>query len=318
MDGLNTSDKVEAVKSLAKRDYSIKRACEALNISRSTYYYQLKQEQSKDNTKSSVYSGIPAFDENGNKISEQEMIELVKEYTAKYPYYGYRMITNYIRSKEGVIVNHKRIYRIMQELDLLQEKNRPKPEEYNRSQQHEIDGPNQMWQLDMVQWYLDSTGNWVYMFDIMDVYTREIVGYHMSLRCRTDEALAALEEALENRDVDDVILRTDNGVQFRSRDFQNYLNKLDKEDDIKVNHERITVDTPKENAYIESFHGTLKKEEIYYTPTYENILDCKSSVDQYIEEYNQERLHSSLDYLTPREFVKQIESGIIINEKMVA
>jgi len=142
VDGLDTSDKVEAVKSLDKRGYSVKRACKALNISRSTYYYQSKQKQVKDKTENSVCSAIPALDENGNEVSEQEVIKLVKEYTAEYPYYGYRMITNYIRSKEGVIVNHKRIYRIMRELDLLQDKNRPKPEEYNRNQEHEIDGPN--------------------------------------------------------------------------------------------------------------------------------------------------------------------------------
>ena len=124
-----------------------------------------------------------------------------------------------------------------------------------------------MGQLDMVQLYLDSTGNWVYMFDIMDVYTKETIGYHMSLRCRTDESLAALEETLENRNVDNVIVRTDNEVQFRSKSFQNYLNKLEKQNYIKVNHERISVDMPKENAYIESFHGTLKMEEIEHCMT---------------------------------------------------
>lgn len=318
MDRLTTSNKIKAIKSLEKRGYSIKRACNALNISRSTYYYQLKQEETEETPTSSVYSGVPAFDREGNKVPEQEVIDLVKKYTSKYPYYGYRMITNYIRHRDEIIVNHKRIYRIMRELDLLQKQNTPKPREYKQSQEHEIDGPNQMWQMDLVQWYLDNTGNWVYMFDIMDVYTREIVGYHISLRCRTDEALAALEKALDNQNVDDVILRTDNGVQFRSRNFQSYLKKLEKNENIKVKHERITVDTPKENAYIESFHGTLKKEEIYHTPDYKNILNCKSSVDQYIEEYNQNRLHSSLNYLSPQEFINQVESGVIINEKIVA
>ncbi|GAB6137388.1 transposase [Halanaerobaculum tunisiense] len=110
----------------------------------------MQQENDKDTPENYLYSGIPAFDENNNKVSEQEVINLVKEYTSKYAYYGYRMITNYIRNKEGIIVNHKRIHRIMGELDLLQKQNSPKPEKYNQSQEHEIDALNQMCQMDMV------------------------------------------------------------------------------------------------------------------------------------------------------------------------
>lgn len=156
------------------------------------------------------------------------------------------------------------------------------------------------------------------MFGIIDVYTKEIVGYNIGLRCRTDEALDALEKALKDRDVEKLILRTDNGVQFRSKDFQNYLNNLKEDEKTEINHERITVNTPRENTYIESFHGALKKEEIYYSSDYENILDCKSSIEKYIEHYNQERLHSGLNYLSPDEFVDQIKSGVIINEKIAA
>ncbi|GAB6137389.1 hypothetical protein JCM15060_05780 [Halanaerobaculum tunisiense] len=124
------------------------------------------------------------------------------------------------------------------------------------------------------------------MFDLIDVYTREIIGHKISLRRRTDETLEALKETLEDRDVENVILRTDNSVQFRSKDFQDYLRELKSDEEIEIKHERITIDTPKENAYIESFHGTLKKEDIYHKSDYENILDCKSSVDDYIKKYN--------------------------------
>ncbi|WP_233487070.1 MULTISPECIES: DDE-type integrase/transposase/recombinase [unclassified Halanaerobium] len=52
---------------------------------------------------------------------------------------------------------------------------------------------------------------------MIDVFTREIVGYHKGLRCSTKEALKALDEAAESRNTDDLILRTDNGTRFRSR-----------------------------------------------------------------------------------------------------
>jgi len=65
------------------------------------------------------------------------------------------------------------------------------------------------------------------MFDIIDVFTREIVGHHEGLKRLTKEALKALDEAAKNRNTDDLILRTDNGVQFRSREFQTRIRELD-------------------------------------------------------------------------------------------
>ncbi len=64
----------------------------------------------------------------------------------------------------------------------------------------------------MVQMHIDNSDQWVYMFDIIDVFTREIVGHHEALRCRTKKALKALDEAVENRNTNDLVLRTDNGV----------------------------------------------------------------------------------------------------------
>ncbi|WP_428832797.1 DDE-type integrase/transposase/recombinase [Natroniella acetigena] len=103
---------------------------------------------------------------------------------------------------------------------------------------------------------------------MIDVYTREIVGHHVSLRCRIKEALKALKEAINSCDIDNLILRNDNGTQFRSREFQKYITELG------IDHERIAVNTPEENSHIESFHDTLKREEVYQKH-YHNILHCK-------------------------------------------
>lgn len=59
--------------------------------------------------------------------------------------------------------------------------------------------------MDMVQRYLDNTGGWVYMFDIIDIYTREIFGHHISLRCKTDETLQTLKNVLETQDIEEVM-----------------------------------------------------------------------------------------------------------------
>ncbi|WP_166668548.1 DDE-type integrase/transposase/recombinase [Halanaerobium saccharolyticum] len=79
------------------------------------------------------------------------------------------------------------------------------------------------------------------------VFTREIISHHEGLSCRTKEALKALNKAAENRNTDDRILRTDNGVQFRSREFQTRIRELD------ISHERTMVNTSEENLILRAF-----------------------------------------------------------------
>ncbi|WP_408955825.1 IS3 family transposase [Natroniella sp. ANB-PHB2] len=311
MAGLNITDKIKLVNHL-KSEYKITELCKAFNLSRSTYYYRQNNKiEDKRSQNKSLYSGYPAYDRKGNKVPEKEIVELVKEYCDKYSFAGYRMITDRLRFSEGLKVNYKRIYRIMDVLDLLQDRITPKPNNYKLKQKHELTGPDQLWEMDMVQMYIDESGRWVYMFDIIDVYTREIVGHNVSLRCRTKEALKALKEAVNSRDIVNLTLRTDNGTQFRSREFQKYITELG------IDHERIAVNTPEENSHIKSFHGTLKREEVYQKH-YHNILHCKGSIKEFINEYNHNRPHSSIASVPPAYYQKQLVNNLIDGVKVIA
>lgn len=221
------------------------------------------------------------------------------------------MVTDYLNYEQNLKVNHKRIYRIMKVLNLLQDRIVPIPKNYQLKQKHELTGPNQLWEMDMVQMYIDNSGQWVYMFDIIDVYTREIVGHHESLRCRTKEALKALKPALEKRNTENLTLRTDNGVQFRSRQFQRKLKELN------ISHERTMVNTPEENAYIESFHGTLKRAEVYQNH-YLSIIDCRNSIANFIDRYNNKRPHSSIGKIPPVVYHKKVMNNTISRIKFAA
>lgn len=295
-----------------KTDYTISELCRTFNIARSTYYYrQNSNDNQENNTENKLYTGHHAYDKDGNLVPEHKVVSLVKEYCNEFPHLGYRMVTNYLNYEKELKVNHKRIYRIMKVLDLLQEQIVPKPKNYQLKQKHELTGPNQLWEMDMVQMYIDESGQWVYMFDIIDVYTREIVGHHESLRCRTKEALAALEQATDNRNTENLTLRTDNGTQFRSREFQRKINELD------ISHERTTVNTPEENAHIESFHGTLKRSEIYRNH-YSDITHCRKSIDKFIDRYNNRRPHSSVGKMPPAVYHKNILNNLVSRVKFAA
>jgi putative transposase len=126
---------------------------------------------------------------------------------------------------------------------------------------------------------------------------REIVGWDLSLRCRTEEALAAL-----NRAVLEVLpfgprgtgltLTTDNGTQFTSARYVETLNQLG------ITHRRTAYHHPEGNSYIERFHRSLKEEEVWLNE-YQNFDQAKLSIASWIEEYNHDRPHRGLHGQTP-------------------
>ncbi|MFW6026963.1 MAG: IS3 family transposase, partial [Candidatus Woesearchaeota archaeon] len=165
---LNTIDKVNLIAKL-KTDYTITDLCRTFNIARSIYYYRINNQKYQDNSiKNNLTSGCPARDKSENLVPEKRVIELVKKYCKQYPHWGYRMVTSYLKYKHDLKVNHKRIYRIMDVLDLLQEKIKPKINYNQVSQRHELTEPTQLWEMDMVQMYIDKSGQWIYIFDIID------------------------------------------------------------------------------------------------------------------------------------------------------
>jgi putative transposase len=133
--------------------------CRTFNIAKSTYYYRQNKDQNENtNIEDQLYSGHPAYDKDGNLVPEEDVIQLVKDYCDESPHLGYRMVTDYLNYTENLKVNHKRIYRIMKVLDLLQDKIVPKPKEYQLRQKHELTGPEQLWEMDMVQMHIDNSG----------------------------------------------------------------------------------------------------------------------------------------------------------------
>ncbi len=140
---------------------------------------------------------------------------------------------------------------------------------------------------------------WAYLVSVIDCCTREIVGWDLSLRCRTEEALAAL-----NRAVLEVLpfgsrgtgltLTTDNGTQFTSARYVETLNQLG------ITHRRTAYNHPEGNSYIERFHRSLKEEEVWLNE-YQSFDQAELSIARWIEEYNHDRPHRGLHGQTPHD-----------------
>ena len=143
---------------------------------------------------------------------------------------------------------------------------------------------------------------------MIDCHTREIVGWDLSARCRTQEALAAVEQAVlerlpaGSRGIG-LTLTTDNGTQFTSARFLETLTELG------ITHRRTAYHHPEGNSYIERFHRSLKEEEVWPSE-YQSLEEARASIERYLREYNHDRPHQSLGDRTPREAFVEFGSDL--------
>ena len=215
------------------------------------------------------------------------------------PAYGYRRVAWWLRRKEGLRVNRKRVLRVMRERGLLVRSRRLRARRKKEWGRVEATEPNQIWQSDMTKIWAGPGVGWAYLVSVIDCCIREIVGWNLSHRCRTEEALEAVEQAVLGRLPEvsreaHVTLTTDNGTQFTSARFIETLGRLG------ITHRRTAYHHPEGNSYIERFHRSLKEEEVW-TAEYRSVEEARASISRWIEEYNQDRPHRGLRDRTPRE-----------------
>jgi len=215
------------------------------------------------------------------------------------PAYGYRRVAWWLRRKESLAVNRKRVLRVMRERGLLVRSRRLRAKRRKEWGRVEAPLPNQVWQSDLTKIWAGPSVGWAYLVSVIDCCTREIVAWNLSHRCRTDEALAAVEQAVLERlpagsREAGVTLTTDNGTQFTSTRFIETLARLG------ITHRRTAYHHPEGNSYIERFHRSLKEEEVW-TAEYRSLEEARNSIARWIEEYNHDRPHRGVGNRTPHE-----------------
>jgi len=137
---------------------------------------------------------------------------------------------------------------------------------------------------------------------VIDCYTREIVGWTLDRRCRAGEWTSAVRMALESRKLTDkaackevgLVLRSDNGSQPCSKKFVEFLGSRG------VRGQYTGYDAPDDNAYVERVIRTIKEEEVWPN-LWDTLSEARAAIDAYVKYYNEERIHSALDYRTPSE-----------------
>lgn len=213
--------------------------------------------------------------------------------------YGYRRIWALLRRK-GHRINKETVRRMMRRMGLSKPKIRYKSKRPRRIEKMRPIEPNRGWQIDMTSFVLSNMTT-LYLVLVTDCCTRKIVGWTLDRRCRAGEWISALRMALESQGLvskelcSGLVVRSDNGSQPCSKKYVEYLGKAG------VRGQYTGYNAPDDNAYVERVIRTIKEEEIWPN-LYDSVSEAIGAIEDYINFYNNERIHSALDYLTPNEF----------------
>jgi transposase InsO family protein len=257
-----------------------------MKLPTSSFYYRPKCESVEDRQK------------------QADLIGRIEAICLEFPRYGYRRVTAQLK-REKLLVNHKRVLRLMRESDLLcrvkhrwvntTDSRHGFPTYPNLVKDVAVSRLNQVWLADIT--YIRIRTGFVYLAAILDAFSRRVIGYAISPRLDASLTLEALRMAVTERQPDPgIIHHSDQGVQYASAEYT---------EELKAHGFQISMSrrgNPFDNATVESFFKTLKQEEVYLYE-YETIDDVRARLPYFIEEvYNRKRLHSAIGYVPPSEF----------------
>ena len=224
--------------------------------------------------------------------------------------YGYRRVAQEL-SDQGVTCAAARIRRLMAERSLraLQPKNfvpktsdgrADKPSPNLLSGKPLPEAPDQVWAGDIT--FIPTTAGWLYLAVVIDLCSRRIVGWSLADHLRSDLVHKALDQALQTRSSSGTIFHSDRGSQYGSSAFRKGLAKAG------LRQSMSSRANPYENAWTESFIGTLKHE-MLQGGCFDNADDARTEIFEYIDGYyNTHRKHSSIGYRTPTQFEAHLQS----------
>jgi transposase InsO family protein len=271
-----------------REEFSVKRMCQLLGVTRSGYY---------------------AWRPDKRSPREKANLELVEQIRSEFKHsrrtYGSPRIQVALERK-GVACGRHRVARLMRNEGISPQKRHkwhpvttqrqpgviPAPNRLN--QDFSASAANQKWVSDFT--YIDTAEGWLFLATVLDLYSRKVVGWAMSEQMNAALVETAFRMALQRRQpTTSLLLHSDQGSQYTSASYQCNLSAAN----IQVSMSR--VGNCYDNAVAESFFGTLKAECV--TNQFPTRALAHTTIFEYIEVwYNRQRLHSTLGYLSPADF----------------
>jgi putative transposase len=249
--------------------------------------------------------------------ADLELRDALQRIALEFPRYGWPRMTAELH-RRGWAVNHKRVYRLMREDNLLclrkpgfvvtTDSRHGLPVHPNLANAMSLTGLDQLWVADIT--YIRLLLEFVYLAVILlDAFSRRVIGWALARTLEDELTLEALRMALKRRKpTAGLVHHSDRGVQYASQEYTELL----------LEHRaRISMSrrgNPYDNARAESFIKTLKYEEVY-RQEYRDLGEARASIKRFLEKiYNKKRLHSALGYLPPAEFEQSLAPKVHVLE----
>jgi len=253
---------------------ALKRQAELLQLSRGSLYYQPEPASTED----------------------LDVMRRIDELHLRWPFMGSRMLRDQL-CEQGLKINRKRVRRLMRLMGIQaiyrrQNTSRPHPEHAVFPYLLRgvlIDQPNQVWAADIT--YIPMTRGFVYLFAVMDWYSRRVLAWRISNTLTAHFCVEAVEEAIKQYGKPE-IFNTDQGSQFTGIQFVSLL----------TGHGiRISMDGKgcwRDNVFVERLWRSVKYEEVYLH-AYQSVSEAQAGIARYFAFYNARRSHTALDRRTP-------------------
>ena len=228
------------------------------------------------------------------------VVDAVRDISSRRPTYGTRRMAAQIKRETGIVVNRKQLQRIYRKIGYIEPQKTKNDIIRTKRKLFKPEAPNQLWETDIT--YIDcGIDGYCYSFNVIDCFTRKWITYCFDTNATRHVAIRSITDAVatEKPDCTRLRIRTDNGVQYTSHDFRKAVSALG-----IGKHEFIWKNTPEQNGHVESFHKTLKKEYIW-PHEFASYQEAARVLEDAFVDYNSERIHSSIGYLTPDEFAAQ-------------
>ena len=310
MTAFTQSEKLEIIKLVEESDLGVKRTLEDLGVPRSTFYswYDKYQKEGYEG----LANGSRGPRRYWNRIPEKEKKQVVK-LALKHPEKSPRELALFITDKYERFISKSSVYKILKDYDLVTS---PAYTVIKASDEFKDKTTyvNQMWQTDFTYFKILNWG-WYYLATVIDDYSRYVISWKLFSTMKAGDVKEVLDMALAKTGLDQVMVKhkprllSDNGPCYLSEELKTYLEEK------KMEHRRGAPYHPQTQGKIERYHRTIKNQiklTNYYYPQ-----DLINTIEEFVDYYNNERYHESINNLKPVDVFNGLQREILTKREVI-
>lgn len=273
--------------------------CRWTLLPRSNYYYHPSE------GKKGFCASATTLKKDGSRVSNTLVAEEIKSILGgEFVCYGYQKVTVELKNLH-YIINHKKVYRLMDENNLLLGKviKTHGKRQWVKYRKIEATRPMEYLCLDIKYLWVEGEQRYYFLLTILDVFTRKAMQWILQRSVKKMDVINLFRKINTQYGIKGVNIRNDNGSQFIANEVRQFLRAAE------ANQEFTHIATPEENAYIEAYHSILQTE-VVERFEFESYYEAKQTITAYVDFYNNRRLHGGINYKTPQRMWEEFYNNL--------